>query len=139
MNDCFCSFFLMALITTCFFLLRLKLKWLKNGGAKVFIAAYGFLRIITFLAGDHNIQQVSNNSQNICSLFTSYIYQPKTKYKNGGSSFNKNEKYRLLKIEKKNSFLVNSFQKILIVYICVFSENAQCFAGAFLCSFGFKN
>ena len=98
---------------------------MKNGGAKVFIAAYGFLRIITFLAGDHNIQQVSNNSQNICSLFTSYIYQPKTKYKNGGSSFNKNEKYRLL--------------KILIVYICVFSENAQCFAGAFLCTFGFKN
>ena len=57
MNDCFCSFFLMALITTCFFLLRLKLKWLKNGGAKVFIAAYGFLRIITFLAGDHNINK----------------------------------------------------------------------------------
>ena len=32
-----------------FFLLRLKLKWLKIGGAKVYIVAYIFLRIITCL------------------------------------------------------------------------------------------
>ena len=31
------NFFLMALITTRFFLFRLKLKHLKKGGAKVFI------------------------------------------------------------------------------------------------------
>ena len=32
----------------------------------------------------------------------------------------------------KENFSVNSFQKILIFYIRVFSENAQCFVGAFL-------
>ena len=48
-NNYFCSVFLMAFTTTCFFLLRLKLKWLKIGGAKVFIVAYIFVRIITCL------------------------------------------------------------------------------------------
>ena len=40
-------FFLMGLITTRFFLFMLKLKWLKNGGAKAFIAIYIFFKIIT--------------------------------------------------------------------------------------------
>ena len=31
-----------------FFLFRLKLKWLKNGGVRVFIAPCIFLRTITF-------------------------------------------------------------------------------------------
>ena len=45
----FCSYLLMALITKCFFLSRLKLKRLKNGGAKIFNVTCVFLRIITFL------------------------------------------------------------------------------------------
>ena len=44
----FCSYFLVALITKCFFLSRLKLKRLKNGGAKIFNVTCVFLRIITF-------------------------------------------------------------------------------------------
>ena len=38
---------------------------------------------------------------NICSLLTSQIYQAKIKYKNGGSYLYKNQKCRLLAIEKK--------------------------------------
>ena len=49
-------------------------------------------------------QQVSNNSQNICSLFTSSISQPKIKCKDGGSYFYKNQKYRLLEMEKNIFF-----------------------------------
>ena len=41
-------FFLMALITKHFFLFTLKLKWLKNGGPKAFIATCIFFRIIIF-------------------------------------------------------------------------------------------
>ena len=33
---------------------------------------------------------------------------------------------------RKKIFSVNSFLKILIFHICVSSENAQCFVGAFL-------
>ena len=44
MNVCF---FPMAL--TRFLLFRLKLKWLKNGGAKVFIVTCIFFRMITFI------------------------------------------------------------------------------------------
>ena len=40
------SFFLIALIITWFSLFRLKLKWLKNSGAKVFIFSRIFLKII---------------------------------------------------------------------------------------------
>ena len=36
-----------------------------------------------------------------------------------------------MEIEKK-FFSVNSFQKILTFHICISSENAQCFVGAFL-------
>ena len=35
-----------------------------------------------------------------CSLFTSKIYQPKIKCKDGGSYFHKNKKYRQLEIEQ---------------------------------------
>ena len=49
----------------------------------------------------------------------------KTKCNDGGSYFYNNKKYRLLEIEKKNVFLVISFQKFLIFYVCAFSENAQ--------------
>ena len=42
------SFFLMAFITTRFFLLRCKLKWSKNGGTKVFIVTCIIFRITTF-------------------------------------------------------------------------------------------
>ena len=55
---------------------------------------------------DHNIQ-VSNNSQNIFSLFLSQIYQPKIKCKDRGSYFYKNQKYRPLEIEK--TFFFNYF------------------------------
>ena len=50
--------------------------------------------------------------------------------KDGGSYFYTNQKYRPLEIEKKN-FSVNSFQKIPIFHLCVFSENTKCFVGAF--------
>ena len=65
----------------------------------------------------------------LCSLFTSQIYQPKIKYKDGDSYLYENQKWRPLEIEKKKLFSVNSFQKILIFHICVSSENAQCFVG----------
>ena len=42
------GFFPMALITTRFFLFKLKLKWLKYGGAKDFIITCIFPKIITF-------------------------------------------------------------------------------------------
>ena len=42
------------------------------------------------------------------------------------------QNYRPLEIEKKIFFSVNSFQKILIFHICVFSKNAQYFVGALL-------
>ena len=42
------SFFHMDVITTRFFIFRLKLKWLKKGGVKDFIATYIFLRKTTF-------------------------------------------------------------------------------------------
>ena len=42
------SFFLMTLITTRSFLFGLKLKWLINGGTKVFIANCIFFRVLTF-------------------------------------------------------------------------------------------
>ena len=42
------SFSLMALIIRHFLPFRLKLKWLKNVGAKIFIANFIFFRIITF-------------------------------------------------------------------------------------------
>ena len=41
------NFFLIALFTTCFFPFKLKLKWLKNGGAKDFTVICNFLRITT--------------------------------------------------------------------------------------------
>ena len=83
----------------------------------------------------HNIQ-VSNKSQNICSLFMSYVYQPKIKCKGGGSYFSKSQKYWSLQIQKKKNS-VNSFQKMPIFHISVFSENAQCFVGAFLERLGY--
>ena len=59
------------------------------------------------------------------------LINQKIKCKDGGSYFYKNQKYRPLKIEKKNFFIyVNSdipnFSKMR------FSENAKCFVGAFL-------
>ena len=50
------------------------------------------------------IRLASNNSQNVCSLFTSQIFQLKKKFKDGGSYFYKNQKYRRLQIEKKLFF-----------------------------------
>ena len=46
------------------------------------------------------------------------------------SYFYKNKKYRCLEKEKKNSIIL--FQKFLIFPTWAFSENAQCFIGAFL-------
>ena len=43
---------------------------------------------------------------NICPLLTSQIYQAKIKYKNGGSYLYKNQKCRLLEIEKKNHYFI---------------------------------
>ena len=54
------------------------------------------------------------------------------KCKDEGWHFYKNQKYTPLEKGKKNFFSVDLFQKILIFHICVFSENAQCFVGAFL-------
>ena len=48
------------------------------------------------------------------------------------SYFYENQKYSLLEREKKDFLSVIPFQKILIFHICVFSENVQCFVGAFL-------
>ena len=56
----------------------------------------------------------------------------KIKCEHGGPYFYKNQKYKLLKIEKKKFFSVNSFQKFLIFPLWAFSENAQYFVGAFL-------
>ena len=50
------------------------------------------------------IRLASNNSQNVYSLFTSHIFQLKIKFKDGGSYFYKNQKYRRLQIEKKLFF-----------------------------------
>ena len=67
---------------------------------------------------------------NICSLFTSSIYQAKIKCKGGDSYFYNNRIYRPLEIET-NFFSIISFQRFLIFHICGFSENAQYFVGAF--------
>ena len=48
------------------------------------------------------------------------------------SYFYKNQKHTPLEIGKIYFFSVVPFQKFPIFYICVFSENAQCFVGAFL-------
>ena len=69
-----------------------------------------------FLSLDQNLmKQIPNNTQNICSLFTSQIYQLKMKCKDRGSYFYKNKKYRLLHIEKKKKISAISFQKFLIL------------------------
>ena len=60
------------------------------------------------------------------------IYQPKTKYKHGGSYFYKNKKYRRLEKEIKIFFSGILFQKFQIFPIWAFWENAQCLVGAFL-------
>ena len=68
-NDCFCSLFLVVIITTRFFMSRFKLKQLRNGGAKVFIVFCIFLRIITFfifsiLSLDQNLVKLENRIDN---------------------------------------------------------------------------
>ena len=55
----------------------------------------------------------------------------KLNVKTGVYIFTKKQKYRRLEIDKK-TFSVTSFQKFLIFPICTFSENGQCFIGAFL-------
>ena len=60
-----------------------------------------------------------------CSLFTSQIYRPKAKCKDGGSYFQKNQKHRPLEIEKKIFFSAISFQKFPIFHVCSFSENTH--------------
>ena len=62
------------------------------------------------------------------SLRHRFINQKKCK--DGSSYFYKNEKHRRLEKEKKISVI--SFKKLLIFPIWAFSENAQCFVGAFL-------
>ena len=55
------------------------------------------------------------NSQNICSWFMSWTYQPKIKCKDGASYFYKNQKYRRLAVGNRNKFFsVISFEKFLI-------------------------
>ena len=49
----------------------------------------------------------SNNSQNICSLLTPYIYQLKIKCQDGGSYFYKNQKYKPLEIKKIFSYFIS--------------------------------
>ena len=59
----------------------------------------------------------------------SQIYQQKIKCKDGVSYFYKNQKYRRL---EKILLSVISFQKFAIFPLWAFSENDQCFVGAFL-------
>ena len=47
----------------------------------------------------------------LCSLFTSQIYRPKIKCKDGDSYFYKNQKYRPLKTEKNLLFQLIDFRK----------------------------
>ena len=56
----------------------------------------------------------------MCLLFTSQIYQPKIKCKNGDSYLYKNEKYIRWKKKKKKSVI--SFQKFLIFHVWVFQK-----------------
>ena len=68
------------------------------------------------------VKEVSHNSQN---MFIIYVIDLSTKMKCkvGGSYFQKNKKYRPLKIEKKFSAFL--FQKVQIFHICGFLESAQ--------------
>ena len=58
-------------------------------------------------------------------IITSQFYQPKIKCKNGLHAFTKIKNADIWKQEK--FFSVNSFQKLLIFHICVFSEKASVF------------
>ena len=87
----FC-FFSMALISTRFFLFRLKLKWLKNGRTKVFIVTCIFFRIISFF--------IKYKSDNVFSVFLSAL------------SLDQN----LIKVEKQsNIYLFSKCTKKILV------------------------
>ena len=66
------------------------------------------------------------------SMFIIYVINLSTKNKNANMRV-----HSFIKIKNKNPwkqrklFSVNSFQKILIFHICISSESAQCFVGAF--------
>ena len=143
----FSFFLMMALITTRFFAVQAQTEMVENGGAKDFIVTWIFLRIITVSIKIINrIFSISFTESKfnetwktiitlilkLCSLFTSSIYQPKIKFKDGYSYFYKNQSYRPLEIEKKKFFFSYFNSEFPNLSICVFSENAQCFIGAFL-------
>ena len=76
------------------------------------------------MKNDHNIYLTNSlNSQDIRSLFTSQVLQPKMKCKDGGLYFYKNKKCRHLEIEKKNfSYFITEIPNF---HTSVFPEKAQ--------------
>ena len=105
------SFFLLTVITPRFFLFRVKLKWLKNGGAKHLVI---------------HLTTKSFNYNKLPVIFKAHVHylrhrfiNQKIKCKDGGSYFYKNQNYRPLEIENK-IFLV--LQKFLIFHKCVFQK-----------------
>ena len=67
------------------------------------------------------------------SMFIIHVIDLSTKNKiqRRGFTFLQKSKIKALGNIKKK-FSVNSFRKVLIFHICISSENAQCFVGAFL-------
>ena len=66
-------------------------------------------------------------------MFIIYVVDLSTKkmyVKMGVHIFTKNQRYRRVEIEKKIQLFL--FQKFLIFPVWPFSENGQCFVGAFL-------
>ena len=68
------------------------------------------------------------------STFIIYViyWSTKNKIQRWGFIFLQKSKIKTLRNRKRFFFPVNSFPKILIFHICVYSENAQCFVRAFL-------
>ena len=77
------------------------------------------------------IRLASNNSQNVYSLFTSHIFQLKIKFKDGGSYFYKNQKYRRLQIVSYFSLDIPNIN-ININAFTIESEFAIKFLGAWI-------
>ena len=135
------------------------LSLVENSGAKDFIITYIYLRIITFFikiwiwyciifrvsftgskfSGTRKTIITFNNKSPI--ILKTYVHYLRLRFldlwtenknvKKGVHIFTKIKNTDGWKYEKK-FFLVVSFQKFLVFPICTFSENAQCFVGAFL-------
>ena len=67
------------------------------------------------LKNDHNIQ-VSNNSENICSLYISQIYEPKIKCRDGGFIFLQKSKIQTVGNTKKKSQLIHFRKSLFFTY-----------------------